>query len=68
MAQGEVVSFDDAKGYGTVRAGGRDYFFHCTQIVGGTRTIDVGAAVTFDVVAGHLGRYEAVAVARRANS
>ena len=65
--EGSVVAFDEDKGYGTVRAAdGRELFFHCTQIADGTRTIDVGAKVTFDVVAGHLGRYEAAAVRRRA--
>jgi cold shock protein len=64
--EGSVVAFDEDKGYGTVRASdGRDLFFHCTQIADGTRTIDVGADVTFDVVAGHLGRYEAAAIRRR---
>jgi CspA family cold shock protein len=56
---GEVVEFDDAKGYGTVRADdGLEYFFHCTQIADGSRTIAAGTAVTFDIVAGHLGRWE----------
>ena len=57
---GEVVEFDDAAGYGTVRSGaGDDFFFHCTAISDGTRTIAVGARVSFDVVPGHLGRWEA---------
>jgi cold shock CspA family protein len=62
---GIVVSFDEEKGYGTVRGDdGVDHFFHCTAIADGTRTIDAGALVTFDVVAGHLGRWEATAVSR----
>ena len=57
---GTVVDFDDAKGFGTVRSDdGLDRFFHCTAIADGTRTIAVGAAVRYDVVAGRLGRYEA---------
>ncbi len=60
---GTVVAFDEEKGYGTVRGeDGVEHFFHCTAISDGSRTIDVGAAVTFDVVAGHLGRWEASAV------
>lgn len=61
--RGEVAEFDDAAGVGTVRAEtGESYFFHCTQIAGGTRTIAPGTAVTFEVAPGHLGRWEARAV------
>lgn len=66
MPTGTVTSFDDAKGWGFVRtetgAGGADgdeFFFHCTAIADGTRTIAEGAAVTFELVAGHRGRHEA---------
>jgi cold shock CspA family protein len=60
---GVVATFDDHKGYGTVRADdGSEFFFHCTRIAGGTRTIDVGTLVTFDVAPGHLGRWEATSV------
>jgi CspA family cold shock protein len=61
---GTVLEFDDDKGFGTVRAddGGRDYFFHCTAISDGSRTIPAGAEVEFEVVAGHLGHYEATAI------
>lgn len=57
---GTVTAFDDDRGLGTVT--GEDataYPFHCTAVADGTRTIAVGAEVTFDVVAGHLGRWEA---------
>jgi cold shock CspA family protein len=61
--RGVVVEFDAHGGFGTVRAeDGRELFFHCTQLVDGTRTIEVGAAVRFQVVAGHLGRWEAARV------
>lgn len=60
---GRILTYDGQKGYGTVRAGdGRELFFHCTAIDDGSRSIEVGVAVTFDVVAGHLGRYEATAL------
>lgn len=64
MTRGAVVEFDGAKGYGTVEDGdtGARYFFHCTQIADGTRTIETGAAVEFDVVAGRMGRWEAAAL------
>jgi CspA family cold shock protein len=61
--QGRVSEFDDARGLGTIEAGGRSYPFHCTQIADGTRTIDVGAAVSFEVAPGVGGRWEARAVA-----
>jgi len=63
---GVVVSFDDHKGYGTVRSAedGTELFFHCTAIADGTRTIEVGAEVEYDVVAGHLGRWEAANLGR----
>ncbi len=63
MARGVVVAFDDGKGFGAVRdAHGVERFFHCTAIADGSRTISVGTEVDFDVVAGHLGRWEASAV------
>ena len=63
---GTVVEFDDDKGYGTAEAAdGRRFFFHCTAITDGSRTIAPGAEISFDVVAGHLGRWEAVGVRPR---
>ena len=62
---GSVVDFDEAAGYGHVALdhddgdGAGPWFFHCTAIADGTRTIEVGAPVSFEVVAGHQGRYEA---------
>jgi len=57
---GTVTEFDEARGYGTVTDDdGVERFFHCTQIADGARSVAVGTAVTFTVVAGHLGRWEA---------
>jgi cold shock CspA family protein len=62
-ASGVVAEFDEARGIGLVRSDdGTEWFFHCTQIADGTRTIAVGAAVSFDVRPGHLGRWEAAAI------
>ena len=36
-----------------------ELFFHCTAVADGSRTIAVGAPVVYQVVAGHLGRWEA---------
>ena len=58
--RGAVIEFDDHRGVGVIRtADGSDHPFHCTQIADGSRTMAVGATVEFDVVAGHLGRWEA---------
>ncbi|MEI7591750.1 MAG: cold shock domain-containing protein [Actinomycetes bacterium] len=59
---GAVVTFDDSAGYGTVGTldSSTQWFFHCTAISDGTRLIEVGAPVTFEVVAGRLGRFEAI--------
>jgi cold shock CspA family protein len=67
MPAGTVASFDDAKGFGTVRddVTGDEHFFHCTAIADGTRTIDVGAVVAFDVVPGRNGQWEARAIRPR---
>lgn len=61
MPTGSVASFDDPRGIGTVvdDADGREHFFHCTAIADGTRAIEVGAAVDFEVVPGRMGRWEA---------
>ncbi len=61
---GTVRTFDSARGYGSVESDdGRSWFFHCTQIADKTRTIEVGARVRFAVVAGRMGRWEAVGLA-----
>ena len=60
---GTVDSFDDHVGAGRVRAdGGELIFFHCTRIADGSRTIPVGAMVTFTVAPIGLGTWEAVDV------
>lgn len=59
---GVVTEFDHDRGYGTVSDGGAEdgWFFHCTAIADGSRTIAVGTAVTFTLVAGRRGRWEAM--------
>jgi len=60
--RGVVTEYDDPRGLGTIEADGTTYPFHCTAIVDGSRTIEVGTEVTFEVRAGHLGRWEATRV------
>jgi len=57
--RGRVVEFDDAKGYGAVEGDDGRFFFHCTAIADGSRTISVGAEVDYEVTPGHQGRWEA---------
>jgi cold shock CspA family protein len=62
---GRVRGFDEHRGLGEVEADDGDvYPFHCTRIADGSRSIPVGVVVTFDVVAGPLGRWEAVTIKR----
>ena len=64
--RGTVADFDEHVGIGTVRAeDGRELFFHCTQLTDGSRTIDVGALVRFEIVPGHRGRWEAARVEKQ---
>jgi cold shock CspA family protein len=64
MIEGIVVAFDEQVGLGTIRAErtpGRslDLPFHCTQVVDGSRAIDVGTRVWCSVIPGRAGRWEA---------
>lgn len=60
-----MTAFDEHAGLGEVTGvDGTVHPFHCTAIADGTRTIPVGAAVTFAVVPGRSGRWEAVQVDR----
>jgi cold shock CspA family protein len=59
---GIVTAFDGQAGLGTITADdATTKAFHCVAIADGTRTIEVGTAVTFDLIA-KLGRYEATDV------
>jgi cold shock CspA family protein len=58
--RGTVTEFDDPRGLGVVTADdGTRFPFHCTAIADGTRTIEVGTVVEFEVVPGRMGRWEA---------
>ena len=52
---------------GIVEDDGNRRFFHCTQIADGTRTIDVHASVSFDLLP-YLGRYEATDIVKLATA
>ena len=56
---GVVHAFDTNVGLGTIRSSdGMVYQFHCIEIADGSRYIEIGAPVTFDVLP-KFGRYEA---------
>lgn len=61
--RGRVHDFDADRGLGSITPadGGAAVPFHCTQIADGTRLIDVGAEVTYDLLP-KLGRWEATAI------
>jgi CspA family cold shock protein len=58
--RGVVIEFDEHVGLGHVRddTDGASYLFHCVEIADGTRTIEVGAVVEFDLMV-KFGRPEA---------
>lgn len=61
--RGTVAAFDEEVGLGTIRGeDGRVLAFHCTRLTDGSRSAEVGALVCFDIVPGHLGRWEAARV------
>jgi hypothetical protein len=60
---GRVVGFDPRRGLGTVETpDGTRYPFHCTRIADRSRDVAVDTDVTFRVVPGHQGAWEADAV------
>jgi cold shock CspA family protein len=60
---GNVASFDAHRGTGVVvDDAGDEYPFHCTAVADGTRAIEPGTRVTFEVTPG-LGCWEAGALA-----
>ena len=57
--RGTVRAFDDAVGLGTiVGADDVERRFHCIEIADGSRSIELGAEVSYDLLA-KFGRWEA---------
>lgn len=59
VQRGSVVVYDADAGLGTVRNSAGTWLFHCTTIADGSRSIDPGTAVGFEVRPGGPGRFEA---------
>jgi cold shock CspA family protein len=57
--RGTVIAFDAQRGLGEVaELAGETYPFHCVEIADGSRTIEVGAKVSFTLTP-RLGGFEA---------
>lgn len=57
--QGVVAAFDEQSGLGVVATDdGVQHPFHCIEIADGSRAIDIGTEVSFDLLA-KFGRWEA---------
>jgi len=62
--RGVVSAFDESAGLGTISGVDRvEYPFHCIEITDGSRTIDPGTEVSFDLLA-KFGRWEAANIRR----
>jgi cold shock CspA family protein len=60
---GVVEEFDEPRGWGTIVADDGDVLpFHCTAIADGSRTVEAGRRVQFNVVPGLSGRWEAACI------
>ncbi len=60
---GLVVAFDERVALGYVESeDGSKYMFHCVSLIDGSRSVDIGQNVIFDVTAGHRGIYEATRI------
>jgi cold shock CspA family protein len=60
--RGIVTAFDESTGLGMIAGDdGVDRAFHCIEIAGGSRSIEVGAAVSFELLA-KFGRWEAATI------
>lgn len=57
-----MLTYDDHAGFGELEADGSRYWFHCTAVADGSRLAEPGQRVSFRVVPGHLGRWEAADV------
>ena len=59
LRRGVVTAFDEESGLGLViNHDGIEHHFHCIEIADGSRTIDIGTEVSFDLLA-KFGRWEA---------
>ena len=62
LMDGVVATFDEPRGLGTIDGPAASYPFHCTALLDGTRTVEVGTRVRFEVRAAGMGRWEATRI------
>jgi hypothetical protein len=63
---GVIEGFDDRRGYGLlVDQAGRRFFFHCVDIIDGSRSIPNGAAASGERTVGLLGHDQVTEVRAR---
>ncbi len=63
--RGVVTTFDAERGLGTVTGeDGAELPFHCTRLADGSRQVEVGARVVYEVVAGGPGVWEASGIVK----
>jgi cold shock CspA family protein len=63
--RGLVEAFDDRRGDGVIRTDdGEHLYFHCVDIVDGSRSIEPGTLVSLRRGVGHLGRDEAFEIVK----
>lgn len=56
---GVVAVYESDSGLGIAESAGDRWLFHCTSIVGGSRSIEAGTDISFEVGPGGPGRFEA---------
>lgn len=60
VLRGTVTAFSDEDGLGQVTGDdGGVHPFHCTAVADGSRTVEVGTLVSYQLVPAHHGRLEA---------
>lgn len=60
---GLIEQFDERRGIGVVTGDdGERHGFHCTAVADGSRSIEVGTRVVYEMRTGPLGRDEASAI------
>lgn len=61
---GRVITFDEHVGLGIIESNDEKIPFHCVNIADGTRTINLGAEVTFEKFMHPQGREEATNIVK----
>lgn len=63
VIDGRVETFDELRGDGVLTSGdGTTFYFHCVNIVDGSRSVNSGQRVVARRGVGHLGHDEAFAI------